>query len=262
MPNVIAPNPDMEGATGILAIIEKFDIQKSAERMRPKVAKFRTLTVEIVRELYFVKEFLKRQSGQHKDPDADDYISYTWQDYCRDIDLPRQFANAKVRRFTPRELSEDNKDHLLDDDVKKLALPEPPLTGREAEQRIAQAMATGERPGGWTKAEEKILEQRVENEEFKKIKDIWMGEKFSRKSNIDYFAEVTNLTRGVKRFNLKTQDQTNAQLVMFRAINRYLGLFGDRATLMSAARNLTEKIHSVANYFAESLANDEEEAAP
>jgi hypothetical protein len=260
MPNVIAPNPGMEGPARLLAIIEKFDIQKSVERMRPKVAKLGALTEEIVRELYFVKKFLEQKTGQRKDPDAEDYAPYTWQKYCGDIGLPRQFANAKIRLFTPRELSFDGKDHLLSvEDAKKTALPEPAYTSRETERRIAQVMATNERPADWTKAEERIVGQRLDEKELEKIKALWMGRKFGKESSIDYFAEITSLTKGIKSFALKTDAQRGAQVAMFRAVHGYLAVFKDRETLMAAARNLTEKIHSAANYFAGLLSGDEED---
>jgi hypothetical protein len=263
MPNVIAPNPDMGGASKIVSIVAKFDIQKSAERMRPKVAKFKALTAEIVRELYFVKRYLKDQRGQRKDPGADDYIAYTWRNYCDDIGLSRQLANSWVRRFTPKELSPDGEDCLLSaEEARELAPPEPSFTDREMERRIAQVMATGERPDGWTKAEEKILNQRLSDKKFKEISDIWMGGKFGREPSRDFFAEVKNITRGAKRFRLKTDAQTGAQVAMFKAIHDYFSLFPDMETLMSAAVNLTDKIHSAANYFAELHAAGGEEAAP
>ena len=262
MPNVIAPNPEtgMEGVTKIVSILAKFDIQKSVERMKPRIEKLGALTTDIARELYFVKEYLKRQGGQNKDPEAGDYTPYTWGDYCEDIGFSRQAANAFLRRFTPKELSDDGRDRLLSvEEVKALAPPEPVFTDRETERRIAYAMKTNERPEGWTRAEDRILRQRQSDMKLKEISDLWMGGKLGREPSRDFFAEVKILTQGKKRFRLKTQAQMDAQFAMFKAIHDYLSLFPDMDTLMSAAANLTDKIHTAANYFAELCVSNEDE---
>ena len=263
MPNVIAPNPEpsMEGASRIEMILAKFDIQKSVERMRPRVEKFKMLTVDIVRELYFVKAYLKDQRGQNKDPCADDYTPYTWGDYCEDIGFSRQAANAFLRRFTPKELSDDGEDRLLTaEEARALAPPEPALTDRETEHRIAQVMKTNERPEGWSRAEERLLVQRLDDKKLKEVTGLWMEGKLGKEPSRDFFAEVKILTHGKKRFRLKTQAQMDAQIAMFRAIHDYLSLFRDMDTLMSAAANLTDKIHTAANYFAELCVSNEDDA--
>ncbi|MDR2186371.1 MAG: hypothetical protein LBO80_12010 [Treponema sp.] len=257
--HVIAPDREqdglLEGAVKIQRILSRFDVQKSVERMRSRVSRWKDLSVGIIRELYFVREYLNGQQGQHRDPGADDYIAYTWGDYCAAIGLSRQSANGWLRRFTPAELSESGEDKLLaPEELKALAPPELPPTTREQERNIARYMATGVRPEGWSKIEEKIVRERLEAKRTREFTDLWMEGKFKREPRRDYFNEIRAVAGTGKRFRLKTQAQIDAQTVMFRAIHDYLGLFQDMEGLMGAAANLNGKIHTAANYFAELLA--------
>ena len=259
--NILAPNREpnelIEGAVKIQRIISRVDLQKSAERMRTMIPKWNTLTVTIVRELYLVREYLRGQKRQHTDPDADNYIAYTWSDYCTDIGLSRQSANGWLRRFTPAELSESGEDKLLTPgELKALAPPELPPTTGEQERRIAQYMATGVRPEGWSKFEEKVAGKRLEEKKTKEFFALWVENKFNRESRRDYFNEILAVAGKRNRFKLETQAQIGAQAVMFRAIHDYMGLFKDLKNLMAAAANLNDKIHTAANYFAE-LIKDE-----
>ena len=262
--NILAPareqNELIEGAVKIQNILSRFDIEKSAERMRAKVSKWGALTVEIVRELYLVREYLNGQKGQHQDPDADNYIAYTWSDYCTDIGLSRQTANGWLRRFTPAELSENGADKLLTpEEVRALAPPELPPTTREQERRIARYMATGERPEGWSKVEEKVAGKRLEEKKTKEFIALWVEGKINREPKRDYFNDIRAIAGKGKRFKLDTQAQIDAQAVMFRAIHDYMGLFKDLKNLMAAAANLNAKIHTAANYFAELIKEEDGE---
>jgi hypothetical protein len=251
----------MDGATRIVSITAKIDIQKSVERMKPKIAKFKTLTVEIMRELYFVKRYLKDRGEQCKDRSIEEYAPYTWGDYCGDIGMSRQLANSWLRRFTPGEISADGEDHLLSVEEARALVPvEPVYTDRETERRIAHMMKTGERPEGWTRAEERLLNERIDEERTKEMTKVWMDSKFGKEPSRDFFAEVRNITRGKTRFRLKTQAQMDAQVAMFKAIHDYFSHFSDMDALMSAAVNLTDKIHTAANYFAEFHTGSEEGA--
>jgi len=52
---------------------------------------------EFWRELYLAKEFLTNQKGQYKDPEADDYLIYSWKEYCEEIGISYQTANNWLR---------------------------------------------------------------------------------------------------------------------------------------------------------------------
>ena len=252
--NVIAPrkstNEIVEGGLSIARHLVQFDIEKSIERMRPLVAQYKTVTVRIVRELYFVRKYLAEQNGQHKDPSAGNYIPFTWGGYCEAIGLSRQLANGWLRRFTPAELSDSGEDLLrTPEEMKALALPAP-STPQEQENRIAGVMAGGKRPQNWTNADERLLRERLSAQKTEKIQALFFG-KIGQKPRQDYYAEITAMTRGRKRFILKDRSQIDAQNIMFTAIHDYLALFQDKESLLGAAVNLTDRIHTAANYLAE-----------
>ena len=75
------------------------------------------MAIYVFRALYIAREFLNNQKGQRKDRTAEDYIAYTWNDYCQEIGASRHTVNNWLKNFTPAELSEDGKDHVRMDKV-------------------------------------------------------------------------------------------------------------------------------------------------
>jgi hypothetical protein len=256
MPNKIAPNT--ESAPQLVAVIARWNFDKAVDRIRPKVQRWGALTVELVRELYIAQKYLNGQKGQRKDPEAADYIRYTWSDFCGAVGLSRQTANGYIRRFLPSELSDSGEDRLLSpEEVKALAAPELVPTTAEQERFIARYMATGVRPEGFPKELEKIVRERVSAKKAKEVLELWNG-RFKLDAKRDYFAEIQAIAGKKKRFVLKNEDQMRAQNVMFRTIHDYFGLFDKLPDLLAAAANLTDKVHFVANYFAELLVDETE----
>jgi hypothetical protein len=253
--NKIAPN-NTENAPQLVAVIARWNFDKAVERIRPKVQRWGALTVELVRELYIAQKYLNGQKGQRKDPEAEDYIRYTWSDFCEAIGLSRQTANGYIRRFRPSELSDTGEDRLLSpEEVRALAAPEPAPTTAEQERFIARYMATGVRPEGFPKELEKIVRERTSAQKAKEMMEVWNG-RFKLDATRDYFAEIQAIAGKKKRFVLKTDAQLRAQNVMFRTIHDYFGLFDKLPDLLAAAANLTDKVHFATNYFAEMLAGE------
>jgi hypothetical protein len=256
--NVIAPN-NTENAPRLTAVIARWNFDKAVERLRPKVQRWGALTVELARELYIAQKYLNGQKGQRKDPDAEDYIRYTWSDFCDAIGMSRQTANGYIRRFLPSELSDNGEDRLLSpEEVKAIAAPELPVTSREQERLIAQYNATGVRPEGWTRELDKIVRERTSAQKAKELHEIWNG-RFKLDVKRDYFAEIQAIAGKKKQFILKNDDQIRAQNLMFRTIHEYFELFDKLPDLLAAAANLTDKVHFVANYFAEMLVEEKDE---
>lgn len=75
------------------------------------------MAIYVFRALYIAREFLNNQKGQRKDRTAEDYIAYTWNDYCQEIGASRHTVNNWLKNFTPAELSEDGKEHIQLDRV-------------------------------------------------------------------------------------------------------------------------------------------------
>lgn len=255
--NVIAPN-NTENAPRLTALIARWDFDKAVERLRPKVQRWSALTVELARELYIAQKYLKGQKGQRTDPEAEDYIFYTWSDFCGAIGMSRQTANGYIRRFLPAELTDNGEDRLLSpEEVKALSAPETPATTSEQESLIMRYMATGERPEGWNRGLEKIVRERELAAKAKAVQEVWNG-RLKPDTRRDYFAEIQAIAGKRKRFSLKTPEQVSAQAVMFRTIHEYFELFDKLPDLLAAAANLSDKVHFVANYFAELLVDGEE----
>ncbi|MCL1812254.1 MAG: hypothetical protein FWG29_01890 [Treponema sp.] len=253
--NVIAPNA--EAPTALVKLVAKWDYQRAVDRIAPKVARWHGLTADLVRELYIARKHLNGQKGQRTDPDAEDYIRYTWNDFCEAIGISRQTANGFIRRFIPAELSENGEDKLYSqEEWKMLTLTEAPLTTREEERLIARFMHTGVRPEGFTKGLEKIACERLSAKKNKEIAELWKGS-LHLETKRDYLADIQLLTKTKSRFQLKDQEQLHSQILMFRAIHGYLESFKKMPDLLAAASNLTGKIHDVTNILAENLADEE-----
>ena len=252
--NVIAPNP--EEPARLVALVANWDYQKAVERIAPKIAQWTSMTADLVRELWIARKYLNGQQGQRKDPDADDYIMYNWNDFCEAVGISRQTANGFLRRFIPAELSESGEDKLYSpEEWKALLPPEVPITTKEEERLIARFMHTGERPDGWNRGLERIVLERKEAQKAKEVMELWQG-RFQYKAKRDYFADIRTMTGKNKRFSLKTQEQIDAQTLMFRTIHEYFGLFAKLPDLMAAAANLADKMHFVFNYFAELIVDN------
>jgi len=254
--NIIAPNT--EEPAELLKLVSKWDYQKAVERIAPKIARWKGLTADIVRELYIAHKHLDGQKGQRKDPDSPDYIWFTWNDFCEAVGISRQTAAGFLRRFIPAELSKNGEDKLYTpEEWKLLNPPDAPLTTREEERLIARFMNTGERPPGWTNGLERIATERLDAQKNKKTMELFNG-KFYFDTKRDYYADLRTMVGKNNRFRLKTQAQINAQNNMFLTIHDYFRCFEKLPDLMSAAANLTDKIHLVFNYFAELLVDQEE----
>jgi hypothetical protein len=124
--NIIAPNaPDANRAAETAAAIARWNYEKSVEKVKPLVLRWKGLTIQVARELYLARKFLTSQRGQRRDPRADDYLAYSWSGYCEAINLPRQTANGWLRDFIPAELSETGEDVLLSKEELKALAPRP-----------------------------------------------------------------------------------------------------------------------------------------
>jgi hypothetical protein len=70
-------------------------------------------SLDLARRLYCAHRFLAHQSGQRKDPNADDYIDHTWTGYCKEIGLPLRTARDLIQHYVPADESNDGKEYFL-----------------------------------------------------------------------------------------------------------------------------------------------------
>jgi len=231
---------------GLAAKIKRWDYDKSVAKMRPLVQEWKTATEELLRELYLAREFLTSQKGQHRDPEAADYIIHTWSGYCGELGLSYQTANNWLRPFTPRELSDTGKDVL------QLAPPikeESTASRALAEARIAEVLRTSKRPSDWTEEEEAELKRRLENAKLAELAEKCNSPTYFKAN--DYFSEALRRSKDITNFKLENRTQIQAQYKVFRDIEEYLGAFEDPEIRARAAFNIALKTRNLANTFAE-----------
>lgn len=250
--NKIAPN-DTAPVVQLQEKIFKWNYEKSVTRMQSKISKWNTLSAEIYRELYIAREFLNNQKGQRKDPTADDYIAYTWDDYCQAIGITRRTANNYLRLFIPAEIAESGEDTVLTAEEFALIKSEERQKAIEAqEERLSLFFKNGVRPEGWIAADEQALKVRLTEQQAKETARVWSGKAaLTVKPKRDYFAEILEKAADVKRFALKDAEQNTLQLHAFDAIDEYLRSFAEVTDRLTAACNLSIKLREAVNYYTE-----------
>ena len=227
--------------------VERWDYDSSVKKMKPLVRQWKKATAELARELYLAKEYLNGQEGQYKDPDADDYLLYSWKSYCEEIGLSYQTANSWIKAFTPKELSDTGKDILM---------LEAPMKTEKAENlalmeaRMEKVLRTGKRPADWTDKEEREYRRRKENERFAKLVEELNTPAIARTKH-DYFADVLKKSKDIVNFKLTDRNQLLAQAMIFDHIDAYLKTFTNPETKAQAAFNLALRTRNHANEIAE-----------
>ena len=236
--------------TAVIALskaVERWDYDSSVKKMRPLVRQWKKATIELVRELFLAKEYLTNQEGQYKDPEADNYLIYSWKSYCEEIELPCQIANNWIKTFTPKEFSDTGKDVLMLESPIKTEKTEN-LALMEA--RMEKVLRTGKRPAGWTDKEEKEYRRRKENERFASLA-LKMNMPAIAATKHDYFADILKHSKDIINFKLADQHQIYAQAAIFDHIDAYLNTFDDPEIKERAAFNLVLKARNRANEIAE-----------
>jgi len=226
--------------------INRWNYDKSVEKMRELGRQWSKITAEVARELYLAKEHLTGQKGQRRDPDAPDYIQYTWNDYCDEIGISREVAGYWIKKFIPREVSGTGKDVLQikapmkEDTAAKRAL---------AESRINEVLRTNNRPTDWTDEEEAEVQRRQKNAQLHEIMERYNAPVVIKSK--DYFEDTLRRSKDIVAFKLETREQTAAQMAIFEHIERFLATFDDPKTKAMAAFNIALKARRRANELAE-----------
>lgn len=245
-----------EIATTPMALVNKikrWDYDESVKKMRPFYKQWKRATIEMLRELYLAKEFLTGQKGQHRDPDAPNFLQYSWSKYCDEIGLSYQTANNWLRQFefVPREISDTGKDALM---LLEAPVKEDTTALRALkEARINEVLLTGQRPTDWDNdKEEKEYQRRLENAKYLRLaEDIKLNAPVVERTKTDYFAESLKKSKDIANFKLESREQIIAQYTIFEHIEAYLKTFKDTEIKACAAFNLALKTRNLANEIAE-----------
>ena len=227
--------------------VQRWDFDESVKKMRGIAKQWNKLTLEVVRELYLAKEYLTNQKGQRHNPNAPDFILYTWESYCKTIEFSRQQADYYIKKFIPKELSDNGRNVLL--------LEPPMVTESTADRalmdaRMEKVLRGEERPKDWTDKEEAELKKRHEEARFRKMAEELNVPAIARTKK-DYFEETLKHSKDIVNFKLEDRGQIMAQAAIFEHIEAYLRAFTNIETKALAAFNLALKTKNLANDIAE-----------
>jgi hypothetical protein len=239
----------MRNALALANIIDRWNYDKSVEKMRPLVKQWKHATKEMLRELYLAREFIACQREQYKGKKDPDYLVLSWSEYCGEIGLPYQTANNWLRdlRFTPGELSPTGRDALM---LFEAPAKEDTTADRALLQaRVNEVLRTGERPTDWTDEEEAEVKRQMKNAQFAELVEKYGTPAMVTKT--DYFAEAMRHSKDIVNFKLENRVQHQAQIKIFRYIEAYLSIFDDPEIRARAALNLALKTRNLANELAE-----------
>lgn len=134
--------------------IDNWDYDQSVKETAKKVAQYRRLSLEIVREIFIANQwFAVHGSNQFLTKSGEDVpfgtSSKTFSTYLDEIGLPRRTAYNWLERFVPEE------NRLLSPEELKAAKQQRALDDWEAQQkRLDQFRDTGEKPVGWSAADD------------------------------------------------------------------------------------------------------------
>ena len=249
--NKIAPN-NASKEIELKEKVFKWNFEKSVAKIRPKVEKWKTLTLEIAQELYLARENLNGRIGQRKDPLADNYLEFTWADYCEAIGISKRIANDWLKVFIPSERSETGVAYLMTPEEIKAINAERQKEETDArEARIAKFLKTGKRGEDWTNADDRELNARLAVKRAKEVAETWQFSKFKVEPRRDFFAEIITHGEDLKKFRLETDEQNAMQLKVFDSIDSYILSFKSMKDRLTAAYNLSVKLKEVTNYYAE-----------
>lgn len=81
--------------------ITKWDYDESVNRMKPLVVKWRTMTIEMLQELWTARENLRAQ-GARTDLTSGN-LARGWETYCEEIGLPKRTANHWLSQYDAAE---------------------------------------------------------------------------------------------------------------------------------------------------------------
>jgi N6-adenosine-specific RNA methylase IME4 len=102
-----------------------WDYSKSVEKIRPLILRWKNLTIEIVRELYWAREALRtsKKGGRPIKTVTNDTVS--WSGYLRDIDLNRMTAHRWLEHYDiENDCLIDSKQQIEDNQESRIVDPQ------------------------------------------------------------------------------------------------------------------------------------------
>lgn len=231
--------------------VEQWKYKAAVSAAKPFVKNYQKSAAELSKILFIAHTALARLGGDRKSENAN---TYSFSSFCDDIGMSRATAMLYMRLYDPKDDRVRTPEELL---AQKRA--NTPKLVSASETRIAHAMETGDRPAGWTEADEREFRKRSENRRFSELAEKWGKNqiRWTRKSDRDYFAEAMANAKQFTRFSLASKEQTHAQFEIFEAVSHYFSSFEEPGIRLAAAYNLGLKIRDIINELA-SMENEME----
>lgn len=222
-----------------------WNLESAIERCRNNFNSFQRSAALLAKDLFIAHEALARMGGDHRSENA---IVFTWSDFCETVGISRKTAMLWMRLYDPIQ------DRVLAPEEITPVKTINSIDDGGHENRVAHAMATGERPAGWTQEDEKEFKKRKANEHFAELADKWGKRKIkTRTIGRDYFSEAIGNAKQFARFNLQTKEQSLAQFELFDELSSYLKSFDDPATRLAAGYNIGLRVREIINDMASQL---------
>ena len=227
--------------------IDTWSMESAVAHLRPKVEQLKSVSLDVARDLWIAHEALAQRGGDRRSEDAQ---TFGFCDFLEVVGISKKTAYLWLKLYDPAADRVRDPEELA---PARSANPVLPEAQDEFERLVAHAMATGERPAGWTNEHERAFKIRRANERLAELARTW-GKKKIRLNwgNDDYFSR-TLLSNG-KRFtkiNLESKAQYEAQLSLFGMLSDFLTSIQDPATRLAAVCNIGLRVRELVNEIAE-----------
>ena len=207
--------------------ITAWDYNASVERVRPMVIKWRTLTVELVGELYQAREALRNIGGDRRSESfsVPNGTLKSWADYLNDVGL----AKSTVHRWLERYIPEENK-LLTPEELEERKAIETRAKQDEATaiaKRVKEAKNKGARPADWDEKTEREYQRQLREDE-------------ERKQRVN---EAAEREREYKEEQRRKEDERKAKLAGFESFQENMDdILSDVKSDFDKRKSFKEKI--------------------
>jgi hypothetical protein len=142
--------------------LQTWDYAASVERVRPMVVSWRTLTVELVDELYRAREELSNPRAR-TDLDCVPNGTQTWARYLDDVGLARTTVHRWLERYEPTEHRIMEPEEV--EQRKQIESRAKQDKATAIRQRVVYAVNTGQKPADWDDETEREYNREIKERE-------------------------------------------------------------------------------------------------
>jgi len=190
---------------------EAWDYYESVDKVRSLITSFKTVSTDMLHELWVAREKLSPRS-----PGKIDVTNVTWNSYCDDVGIERMTAHRWLNQYDPVER-------------KKIEKPKP------TPEEIQHKKESQERMAGHIEEDRKL----------KKESKIYVSDEVE--DLIDEAKQSIKTASEVAELSLNGNVENLAQTDIFTSIDRYVYSFGGVSRQLEAVQNIIKKLRRMAN---------------